>query len=169
MEINFTYVNLGLVLLFLCNLGSICGHFIRFCGLLFVLCCFLRKAKQDRLLCAASTHKSLPHQSTAHRFAIKVPNPQGQISLSSLRLVMGIAMRFFVGKILGSFGRNLTCAQETWWIRVSWSTRTFNMRSPHWLISNTAHAQSVDYLRLERVMFCRAILISPPRHPPPPL
>ena len=69
---------------------------------------------------------------------------------------------FFVGKIYGSFGRNLTCAQETWWLRVSWSTRTFNMRSPHCLISYSAHAQSVDYLRLGRVMFCRAILISPP-------
>ena len=99
MGINFTYVNLGLVLLFLCNLGSIRGHFIRFCGLLFVRCCFLHKAKEDRLLCAASTHKSLAHQSTAHRFAIKVPKPYGQISLSSLRLVIcvfcGENLRFF--------------------------------------------------------------------------
>ena len=39
-EINFTYVNLGLLLLFLCNLGSIHGVLIRFCGSLFVRCCF---------------------------------------------------------------------------------------------------------------------------------
>ena len=35
-EINITYVNLGLLLLFLCNLGTIHGHFIRFCSSLFV-------------------------------------------------------------------------------------------------------------------------------------
>ena len=35
-EINGTYVNLGLLLFFLCNLGPIHGHFIRFCGPLFV-------------------------------------------------------------------------------------------------------------------------------------
>ena len=41
MEINFTYnVELDLLLLFLCNLGSIYGHFIQFCGSHFVRCCF---------------------------------------------------------------------------------------------------------------------------------
>ena len=39
-EINCTYVNLGPSLLFLCNLGSIHGYFIRFGGSLFVRCCF---------------------------------------------------------------------------------------------------------------------------------
>ena len=39
-EINCTYVKLGLLLLFLCNLGWIHGLFIRFCGSLFVRCCF---------------------------------------------------------------------------------------------------------------------------------
>ena len=39
-DINFTNVDLGLLLLFLCNLGSTYGHFIRFCGSLFVLCWF---------------------------------------------------------------------------------------------------------------------------------
>ena len=29
-EVNFNYVNLGLLLLFLCNLDSIHGHFTRF-------------------------------------------------------------------------------------------------------------------------------------------
>ena len=39
-EIYFTFVNVRLLLLFLCNLGSIHGHFIRFCGSLLVRCCF---------------------------------------------------------------------------------------------------------------------------------
>ena len=39
-EIYFTFVNIRLLLLFLCNLGSIHGHFIRFCGSLLVRCCF---------------------------------------------------------------------------------------------------------------------------------
>ena len=39
-EINCTYVNLGLLLPFLSNLGSIHGHFIRFCYSLSVRCCF---------------------------------------------------------------------------------------------------------------------------------
>ena len=39
-EINCTYVNLDLLLLLVCNLDSIHGHFIRFCGSLFVWCCF---------------------------------------------------------------------------------------------------------------------------------
>ena len=30
----------------------------------------------------------------------------------------------------------------------------------HWIISNTAHAQTVDYLRVGRAMFCHAILIT---------
>ena len=30
----------------------------------------------------------------------------------------------------------------------------------HWIIPNTAHAQTVDYLRVGRVMFCHAILIT---------
>ena len=46
-EINCTYVNLGLFLLFLCNLSSSQNHFIRFCGSLFVPCCF-PTAKQGR-------------------------------------------------------------------------------------------------------------------------
>ena len=49
LEINFTYGNLDLLLLFLCNLGLIHGYFIRFCSSLFVRCCFpTLKAKQGR-------------------------------------------------------------------------------------------------------------------------
>ena len=60
-EINITYGNLDLLLLFLRNLGLIHDHWIRFCGSLFTRCCFPRKRnKEDD--CAVSTHKSLPHQ-----------------------------------------------------------------------------------------------------------
>ena len=48
-EINCTYGNLGLLLLFLCNLGLIHDYFIRFCSSLFVRCCFpTLKEKQGR-------------------------------------------------------------------------------------------------------------------------
>ena len=68
-EINCTYGNLGLLLLFLCNLGLIHGYFIRFCSSLFVRCCFpTLKAKQGRWL-------TLPHQRNAHWFTMKAPNP----------------------------------------------------------------------------------------------
>ena len=51
---------------------------------------FLHKAKQGRLLCADSTHKSLPHQRTApiHHESAKA------VYLLSFLLVMGIAMCF---------------------------------------------------------------------------
>ena len=47
-EINDNYVNMVLLLLFLCNLGSIHGRFIRFYGALFIRRCFPTKAKQGR-------------------------------------------------------------------------------------------------------------------------
>ena len=74
-EIKFTYVNLGLLLPFLCNLCSIQGHFVRFCFSLFGVA-FRHNAKQRKLLCAVSTHKLLSHQRTVYRFAIKAPNPK---------------------------------------------------------------------------------------------
>ena len=68
-EINCTYGNLGLLLLFLCNLGLIHDYFIRFCSSLFVRCCFpTLKEKQGRWL-------TLPHQRNAHWFTMKAPNP----------------------------------------------------------------------------------------------
>ena len=47
-EINCTFVNLGLLLPFLCNLGSIHGRFIRFTARCLFGVVFLRKAKQGR-------------------------------------------------------------------------------------------------------------------------
>ena len=55
---------------------------------------------------------------------------------------------------------NLRCAQETRWLRVAWWTRAFESRSSNWIIPNTAHAQSVDYLRVRRCMYGHAILIT---------
>ena len=70
-EINCTYVNLGLLLLF-CVTGA------QFMAILYGLAArclfgvvFLHKAKQGRWLCAVSTPKSLPHQRTAHWFTVK--------------------------------------------------------------------------------------------------
>ena len=45
-EMNCTYVSLGLLLLFLCNLGSIHGHFIRFAARCSFGVVFLHKAKK---------------------------------------------------------------------------------------------------------------------------
>ena len=60
----------------------------------------------------------------------------------------------FVGKIFGKLSvlGNLGGAQVSRRLRVAGSTRTFNIPSSHWLIPNTAHAQSRDYLRLGRAM-----------------
>ena len=55
---------------------------------------------------------------------------------------------------------NLTCAQETRWLRVAWWTRAFYSRSSSWIIPNTAHAQLVDYLKVGRCMYGHAILIT---------
>ena len=60
-EINITYGNLDLLLLFLCNLGLIHDHWIQFCCSLFIWCCFPRKRSKAGD-CAVSTLKSLPHQ-----------------------------------------------------------------------------------------------------------
>ena len=49
-EINCTFVNLGLLLPFRCNLGSIHGRFIRFTARCLFGVVFLRKAKQGRWL-----------------------------------------------------------------------------------------------------------------------
>ena len=78
-EINCTYVNLGLLLLFLCNLSSIHGHFIRFCGSLFVRCCFPTQSEARQVtLCSlnsqispASKNRALIHHENAKSFYAK--------------------------------------------------------------------------------------------------
>ena len=72
-EINCTYLNLDLLLLFLCNLSSIHGPFIRFCGSLFVRCCFptqneARKVTMCRLnsqISPASKNRAPIHSESA--------------------------------------------------------------------------------------------------------
>ena len=61
---------------------------------------FLHKAKQGGWLCADSTHKSLPHQRTAHRFTMKAPRP-GQSLISSP--CHGYCDVFFAGNFFQSF------------------------------------------------------------------
>ena len=86
---------------------------------------------------------------------MKVPNllRSGQSLISSHR--HGCWMCFLrenqFGK-LSILGNLAACAQVSRRLRVVGSTRTYNIRSSHWLIPNTAHAQSGDYLRLERAM-----------------
>ena len=61
---------------------------------------FLHHTKQGRLLCAVSTHKSknsAPIRHESHK------SFKGQITFSSLPLVMGIAMRFWWEKLLKAF------------------------------------------------------------------
>jgi len=94
---------------------------------------FLQKAKQDRWLCADSTHKSLPHQRIAHRFIIKTPKTSSRHG--------------YCGKMFWRFSVlvNLTCAKEPrWLVRVAWWTRTFYIRSSNrpFPSSKKSHLQS---------------------------
>ena len=161
-EINCTYVNLGMLLLFLCNLGSIHGHFIRFWGSLFMRCCFLTwsEARQVTACSIDSQISPVPMNGAPirHRGANSLrPNKS---LISSLR--HGYCDAFFWGNNFGKLSvlGNLACAQETRWRRVARWTRTFYIRSSNWIIPNTAHAQSVDCLRVGRSMSCHAILIT---------
>ena len=76
---------------------------------------FLHKAKQGRWLCVVSTHKSLPHQRTAHWFTVKSLR-HGQSLISSPS--HGYCDAFFEGNLFESF-----CIQETRWTRVEWWTQ----------------------------------------------
>ena len=62
-RINFTYVNLGLLMLFLCNLSSVYGHCARFCGSLFVRCCFLT-SYEARQITVRSLNSQIKEQRT---------------------------------------------------------------------------------------------------------
>ena len=93
---NCTYVNLTLLLLFLWNLGPIHGHFIRFCGSLFVRCCFssrIKRSKAGEYVPSQLTNLSRikePHTDSPSKRQIL--NKPGHFL--SLPLVMGIAMCF---------------------------------------------------------------------------
>ena len=151
-EINCTYLNLGLLLLFLCNLGSIHGYFIRFCCSLFVRCCF--PTQRCSQISPASTNRAPIHHESA----------KCQVDLLSLPLVMGVAMCFLwemFFKVFGS-GQYLTCAQEPRWLRVAWWTRTL-----YTAISREVVGKSAPTIPEGIVGDCR---VPPPLHasPPPP-
>ena len=114
---------------------------------------FLHKAKQSRWLCAVSACKSPPHQRTAHRFTRH--DSAKSLTPGHGHCVVFCGKFFWKCLVLG----NLTCAQEHRCLHVAWWTRSFYIRSSIGQF-NTAHAQTIDYLRVGRAMFCHAILIT---------
>ena len=92
-EINCTYLNLGLLLLFLCNLGSIHGYFIRFCCSLFVRCCF--PTQRCSQISPASTNRAPIHHESAKSLM------PGRPLITSPR--HGCCDVFFVGNVFQSF------------------------------------------------------------------
>ena len=143
-EINCTYLNLGLLLLFLCNLGSIHGYFIRFCCSLFVQCCF--PTQRCSQISPASTNRAPIHHESAKSLM------PGRPLITSPR--HGCCDVF---KVFGS-GQYLTCAQEPRWLRVAWWTRTL-----YTAISREVVGKSAPTIPKGVVGDCRV----PP--PPPPL
>ena len=127
MKINCTYVNLGLLLLFLCNLGSIHGYFIRFCSSLCVRSCFPTKSEARQvILCRLNSQISSASKNRApiHHKNAKSLRP-GDSLISSSR-------HGYCGKMFWRFSVlvNLKCAQELrWLVRVAWWTRTIYIRS----------------------------------------
>ena len=115
-EINCTYLNLGLLLLFLCNLGSIHGYFIRFCCSLFLRFCF--PTQRCSQISPASTNRAPIHHESAKSLM------PGRPLITSPR--HGCCDVFFVGNVFKVFGSGqyLTCTQEPRWLRVAWWTRT---------------------------------------------
>ena len=64
-EINCTYLNLGLLLLF----------YVTWAQFMAILCGFAARCLFGVVFLHKGAHKSLPHQRTAHRFTMKAPNP----------------------------------------------------------------------------------------------
>ena len=123
---------------------------------------FLHKAKQGRWLCAVLAYKSLPHQRTAHRFtrheSAKSLRP-GQSLIFSPRhgYCVVILWEIFL-KVFGSGQSDVRSGTSMPPCCVVNAIILYTLI--HWIIPNTAHAQTVDYLRVGRAMFCHAILIT---------
>ena len=75
---------------------------------------------------------------------------------------MGLLLFFLCN--LGSIHHHFIWLWAIWraprWLSVAWWMRTFYIRSSNWIIPNTAHRQSVEYLRVGRSLFCHAIFIT---------
>ena len=103
-EMNCTYVSLDLLLLFLCNLGSSHGHFIRFAARCLFGVVFLHKAKQGRVTVYSLNSQISPASNNSapiHRESAKSLRP-GQSHISSPR--HRYCDVFFVGNVFESFG-----------------------------------------------------------------
>ena len=115
---------------------------------------FLHKAKQGRWLCAVSACKSLPHQRTALRFT----RHDSAKSLTPGHGHRGVFWGNFFWKVFGSGQFDVRSGTSMPPCCVVNALILYTLI--HWIIPNTAHAQTVDYLRVGRVMFCHAILIT---------
>ena len=124
-EINGNYVNLGLLLLFLCNLGSIHGRFIRF--VYSVLFSYIKRSKagdgvQSRLTKLSCTNERLTASPLKRQFFKTT-------QVSHLFASSWILWWVFCGNNFGKLSAlgNLACAQETRWLRVArWTASTDN-------------------------------------------
>ena len=117
---------------------------------------FLHKAKQGRWLCAVSAYKSLPYQRTAHE-----SHPSWERQILKARSVSYLFPSSWA----------LRCVLWEFFFESVWFSGQPDVRSGtsmppccvvnaiilytliHWIIPNTAHAQTVDYLRVGRASF----------------
>lgn len=90
--INCTYVNLRILFFFfLCDLGSIHGHFTWFCGFLFVWCCFPTSSKVMQVtMCSLNSQISMASKNCAN--SPLMANLAGQVraELSEPNLLVSI-------------------------------------------------------------------------------
>ena len=126
---------------------------------------FLHKAKQGRWQFAVSAYKCLPHQRTAHRFtrheSAKSLRP-GQSLIDSYLFPSSWALRCVLWEIfLKVFGSGQSDVRSGTSMPPCCVVNAMILYTLiHWIIPNTAHAQTVDYRRAGRAMFCHAILIT---------
>ena len=160
----YTYVNLGLSLPFrVIWLNSWPIYTVLrlvVCSLLFP---YIKQRKGGNCVQSQLTNLSrIKRATTAHRFTMKALNPSGQSLISSPR--HEYCDVFFCAKFLwkalgsGQSGVRLGITMTTCCV-LNMNAHHYNIRSSHWLIPISAHAQSWDFLRLGRSMFYSQIFI----------
>ena len=161
MKINCTYVNLGLLLLFLCNLGSIHGHFIRFCSSLFVRSCFPTKSEARQvILCTLNSQISSASKNRApiHHKNAKSLRPGDSLISSSRHGYCGkMFWRFSVlgqSEVRSGTSMTSTCCVVNANILYTLIQLFFFFLTP------LTRALLVDCLRVGRSTFCHVILIA---------